>query len=157
MALPSLAAVSDLAGWIGRAIPDNDPRAGAVLSQASNRVRRVTGQTWVDDAGALTNVPDIVRDVVVRVAARVWMNPEGLDSVTLDDGTKRWGTVRGLALTDGDLADLSQWLPKTDLGGFGTISTHRGDPIPTTTYVPTAPEPSGEPFPWYSTDDPLAQ
>lgn len=157
MALPSLATVSDLAAWVGRDIPESDPRAGAVLSHASTRVRTFARQTWTDDADALTDVPDIVRDVTVRVAARAWRNPEDLDSVTLDDGTKRWGSVRGLVLTDEDREDLREYLPGngTALSGFGVIATNRGEPVNGTLYVPTAPEPSGEPFPWYDADDPL--
>lgn len=156
MALPSLATVSDLAAWVGRAIPDNDPRAGAVLSHASTRVRAyVRPLTWVDDQGALDDVPDIVRDVVVRVAARAWRNPEDLDSVTLDDGTKRWGSVRGLVLTEEDREDLDQFRTGSALpSGIGTVTTYRGDiPADDTIYVPTGPPPSGYPFPWYSTDD----
>lgn len=157
MALPSLAAVSDLAAWVGQAIPDADPRAGAVLSHASTKVRSFTGQTWVDDTNTLTDVPDAVAQVVVRVASRAWLNPEGLDSVTLDDGTKRWGSLRGLVLTDEDRDDLSEFVPiggRTQ--GFGVIATTRGDdPAFSTLYVPTAPEPSGEPFPWYDANDPL--
>lgn len=156
MALPSLATVSDLAAWVGRDIPANDPRAGAVLSHASTRVRAyVRPVTWVDETGSLTDVPDAVRDVVVRVAARAWRNPEDLDSVTLDDGTKRWGSVRGLVLTTEDREDLDQFRSGSTLpNGIGTVSTYRGDDFSDDTiYVPTAPEPAGYPFPWLSTDD----
>ena len=156
MALPPLAAVSDLAVWVGRAIPDNDPRAGAVLSHASTRVRTyVRPVTWTDAQGALTEVPDIVRDVVVRVAARAWRNPEDLDSVTLDDGTKRWGNVRGLVLTEEDREDLDQFRTGSALpNGIGTVSTYRDDGgLDDTVYVPTGPPPAGYPFPWYSADD----
>lgn len=153
MALPPLAQVSDLAAWLGRSIDSADPRAGAVLSQASNRVRAYTHQTWVDDAGALTDVPDVVRDVTVRVAARVWRNPEGLDSITLDDGTKRWGSIRGLAFDDDDLADLSGYVINPRPSGLGILSTYRDERRGSTIYVPTAPSPSGDPFPFFSADD----
>lgn len=159
MALPPLADVSDLAAWVGRDIPDADPRAGAVLSHASTRVRAyVRPVTWTDESGTLLEIPDIVRDVVVRVAARAWRNPEDLDSVTLDDGTKRWGSVRGLILTDEDRQDLDQFRSGSALpAGIGTVSTYRGDaPFDDTLYVPTAPEPSGYPFPWYAAGDLLA-
>lgn len=156
MALPPLAQVSDLAAWVGREIPADDPRAGAVLSHASTRVRAYVRPTaWVDTNGALTEVPDIVRDVTVRVAARAWRNPEDLDSITLDDGTKRWGSVRGLVLTDEDREDLDEFRTGSALPvGIGTVSTYRGDlALTDTIYVPTGPPPSGHPFPFLSPDD----
>ena len=157
MALPPLATVNDLSAWIGRSLTDTGEtmRAEAVLSHASTRVRTYVGQSWVDESGELGDVPDVVRDVTVRVAARAFRNPEDLDSVTLDDGTKRWGAVRGLALTDEDREDLAAFLDKTLPAGLGVLSTTRDDPAGSTLYVPTAPEPSGYPFPWYDADDPL--
>lgn len=146
MASRALAEVVDLAGWLGREISDLDPRARAVLSHASTRVRTYAQKTWDDET-----IPDVVRDVTVRVAARAWRNPEDLDSVTLDDGTKRWGSVRGLALTDEDRADLEQFRSKAALpSGLGVVGTYRGDAVIDTVYVPTGPPPSGYPFPWYS-------
>lgn len=153
MALPSLAQVGDLAAWVGKVIPPADPRAGAVLSHASNRVRTYCGQTWVKEDESLDDVPDTVRDVVVRVAARVWWNKEELDSVTVDDGTKRWGSTRGLVLTDEDREDLAPFRVAGTPRGMGILSTYRDDPATSTIYVPTAPEPSGYPFPFLSSDD----
>ena len=157
MSLPPLAVVSDLAAWVGRTIASDDPRAGAVLSHASTRVRTYTGQTWVDDTtGALATVPDVVRDVVVRVAARAYCNPEDLDSVTLDDGTKRWGSVRGLVLSDEDREDLAAYRAVSSVPqGIGVVSTTRGEDYSDTVYVPTGPPPAGYPFPWYDADDPF--
>lgn len=155
MALPPLAEVSDLAAWVGRTISDDDPRAGAVLSHASTRVRTYTGQTWVDDNNVLEDVPDAVAEVTVRVAARAWRNPEDLDSVTLDDGTKRWGSVRGLVLTDEDREDLAEWRGDEAPAGIGVLGTYRDDWTDDTIYVPTGPAPSGYDFPWYAADDPF--
>lgn len=156
MALPPLADVSDLAAWVGREIPDADPRAGAVLSAASALVRAFTAQTWVDDAGQLDAVPDEVAAVTVQVAARVWVNPSGLESVTLDDGTRRWGSAGGLGvyLTESEKEILSAHIE----GGspdLGTVSFATGTVGNRTVYVPTGPPPSGQPFPWYSADDPM--
>lgn len=158
MALPPLAAVSDLAAWVGRTISDTDPRAGAVLSHASTRVRTYTRKSWLTQSGVLDDVPDAVRDVTVRVAARAWRNPEDLDSITLDDGTKRWGSTRGLALTDEDKEDLADFRGESAPSGLGVVSTYRGDEFGSDTiYVPTGPPPSGYPFPWYASDDPLVR
>ena len=157
MALPPLAEVSDLAAWVGRAIPDADPRAGAVLSHASTKVRAYTRNEWMDEAGSVLAdpLPDVISQVAVRVAARAYRNPEDLDSVTLDDGTKRWGSIRGLVLTDEDKSDLSEYRSDSLPSGIGTIGTYRDDSAYLeTNYVPTGPPPAGYPFPWYA-DDPL--
>jgi hypothetical protein len=154
MALPPLALVSDLAAWVGREIPENDPRAGAVLSASSALVRSYTGQTWVDESEALTEVPDVVSAVVVQVAGRVWVNPGGLVSATIDDGTRRWGEAgsAGLYLTAHEKDVLGDYVEggQSDLG---TLSVSRGRIGLDTIYVPTAPEPSGPPFPWYDAED----
>lgn len=154
MALPPLAQVSDLAAWVGASIDDADPRAGAVLSAASALVRAHTGQTWVAN-DALEGVPEVVSAVVVQVAARVWLNPAGLTSVTVDDATRRWGEsgTAGLFLTPAErdtLADFSESGRPSDIG---VLSTTRGPLGGDTIYVPTGPPPSGPPFPWYSTED----
>jgi len=155
MALPPLASKSDLSAWLGRAIPGDDQRAGAVLSHASTRVRTYMRMTWVKEDGSLDDVPDVVRDVVVRVASRAWRNPEDLDSITLEDGTKRWGAARGLMLTDEDREDLdSLRASSTGPTGLGVVETYRGDALgDNTVYVPTGPAPSGYPFPYLTTDD----
>lgn len=155
MALPSLAEVGDLASWVGQSIDSEDPRAKAVLSAASALVRAHTGETWVDDTQALTEVPDMVAVVVVQVAARVWLNPAGLTSVTVDDATRRWGesgTV-GLYLTEAEKATLADYSATGLPDDLGTISVTRGTLPANSVYVPTAPGPSGPPFPWYAADD----
>ena len=150
MALFPLAEVSDLAAWVGQAIPDSDPRAGAVLSAASALVRSYAGVTWEGVAA-----PEDVSAVVVQVASRVWLNPNGVVSVTLDDGSLRWSeaSAAGLYLTDADKAVLSSYQTQgADSFGLGTVSMAGGSTVNDTTYVPTGPPPSGYPFPWYSTE-----
>ena len=155
MAQPPLAAVSDLAAWVGQDIPAADPRAGAVLSAASALVRGYTGQTWLKDDGSLDDVPDDVNAVTVQVAARVWLNPGGLESATLDDATRRWGAAGGLGLrlTDADKEALAGHVTGTP-ADLGTVSFTTGATPAATIYVPTGPPPSGDPFPWYAADDP---
>lgn len=153
MALPPLATVSDLAAWVGQEIPDADPRAGAVLSAASALVRSFAGKTWVVDGELAPDRPDILAAVVVQVAGRVWVNPDGLTSVTIDDGTRRWETKSGLRLTEDEKDALS---PYAEVGprGLGVLSTTRdGLGFGSTIYVPTGPPPSGPPFPWYSAEE----
>ena len=148
MALPPLADVDMLAAWVGQDVLD-PRRAEAVLSAASAVVRAEAGQTWTDDAGAPLEVPDDVAAVVVQVAARVWHNPAGLQSVTVDDATRRWSDSggAGLYLTDGERAILARYREAGAPSGLGVLSTTRGEETLDTLYVPT--EPPGEPFPWY--------
>jgi hypothetical protein len=151
MASLPLADVSALAAWVGQDIDLADPRAEAVLSAASTLVRAHTGQTWETATGAPLDVPEVVSVVTVQVAARVWNNPDGLTSVTVDDGTRRWGDGGGaLRLTDAD----REALRPHKVGGnssIGSLSVAAGSGSLDTIYVPTAPAPSGYPFPWYST------
>lgn len=155
MALLPLATVGDLAAWVGQPILDADARAEAVLSAASAIVRAYAGQTWMVDPAVLGDVPDDVSAVTVQIAARVWMNPSGLESVSIDDATRRWGSggSAGLRLTETEKAILDAYRdgPSADIG---TISiTADGNTSTNTIYVPTGPPPSGSPFPWYSADE----
>lgn len=156
MALPPLAAVSDLAAWVGQDIPNSDPRAGAVLSAASALVRAEAGTTWVDDQDALTTVPDEVAAVVVQVASRVWSNPTGATAWTKGPFSERYSedVALGLYLTDAERAILARYRPSGTPSGLGVLSTTRGEDGSDTVYVPTGPLPSGYPFPWYGADDP---
>ena len=156
MALPPLALPSDLAAWVGQTIPFDDPRAEAVLSASSALVRSYTGQTWVDGAGELDDVPDVVASVVIQVAARVWANPNGVVAATLDDGSLRWSEANasGLILTDADKAVLAAYQEQgSESFGLGTISLAGGSRANDTIYVPTGPPPAGYPFPWYSAEE----
>lgn len=149
MALPPLASVDALGAWTGLNIDPLDQRAKAVLSAASALVRNYTGQTWVDDAGALSGVPDVAEAITVQVAARVWANPAGLTSITADDTTRRWGEsgASGLYLTAQEKDALGAVMAGDAPLGIGTISVARGN-VGSTGYVPTSP--SGPPFPWYA-------
>lgn len=149
MALPPLASESDLAAWVGQTIESDDPRAGAVLSAASALVRSYAGQEWADE------VPDVVTAVTVQVAARVWLNPNGAVSAAIDDGALRWSeaSAAGLYLTEADKAVLGTYQEAGESSGLGTLSMAGGSMLDDTIYVPTAPAPSGNPFPWYSAED----
>jgi hypothetical protein len=88
--LPALADIDALEAWTGDTIPDDDPRALAVLAAASALVRSETRRTWLDDMGALAAVPDELGMVVVQVAARKWLNPEDVIQDGTGPFTARW-------------------------------------------------------------------
>lgn len=156
MALPPLAQVSDLAAWVGQTIESADPRAGAVLSAASALVRSYTGENWVATDEAPLEVPADVAAIVVQVAGRVWLNPDALESFSIDDSTRRWGAggSAGLHLTAAEKDILGGYRQGGVSTGLGTIGVTRGDISGATGFVPTAPTPAGYPFPWYSADGP---
>lgn len=108
--LPPLAA--DLAAWTGETIesPDGSARASAVLSAATALVRSYAGLAWDDDS-----VPDVVHAVVVQVAARVWMNPNGLVQESVDDYSRRFtdDASAGLFLTDAERTILNLYRTTT--------------------------------------------
>lgn len=156
MALPPLAAVQDLADRAGSPIEGAAAiaQAGAVLSTASALVRSYTGQSWVGTDGILGDVPDAAMRVTVDIAFRVWTNPDGLVGDSIDDASRRWSerSGDGFYLTTGNRLMLDGL--RTARRGIWTLGTTRGDTtVGDTIYVPTAPEPSGLPFPLYSADD----
>lgn len=108
MALPPLATADELADEVDDEAAKTSPRAARLLSRASALVRAYTGQTWVDDSGALTDVPDAAREVVLAAAARAWRNPEGYVQDTTGPFTVRWSerSAEGIYLTEDEKAML---------------------------------------------------
>ena len=130
-ALPALADIDALEAWTGDTIPDDDPRALAVLAAASSLVRSETRHTWLDDVGALVAVPDELGMVVVQVAARKWLNPEDVIQDGTGPITSRWSELagQGIYLTDTERAICARhrqqstgvWSLGTTRLGPGTI------------------------------------
>lgn len=118
--LPPL--VDTLAAWVGQDIDPADLRAEAVLSAATALVRGYAGQAWDDDS-----VPDDVASIALQVAARVWHNPQGIVSETIDDYSRRWGgdgESSGLFLTDFEKTILGRY--RTTTSGLWVQPTTQG-------------------------------
>jgi hypothetical protein len=141
--------VADLAAWVGQDIAPDDLRAGAVLSAASNLVAAYTGKDW-----STTEAPADVVDIVVQVAARVYLSPANPNVRNWNKGPFAEGyfdaAQNGLYLTDEEKTALNRF--RTAASGLGTLSVTRGEGGGDTIYVPTGPEPAGYPFPWYAAD-----
>ena len=153
MALTPLATVTDLAARAGEEIPADDPQAGSVLSMASALVRAYVGNDWAD-----VEIPDAATQVTVDVAYRVWTNPDGLVGDGIDDANRRWAessAAEGFYLTKANKLILDSLRTPAASRGIWTLGVEKGDAYLDTIYVPTAPEPSGYPFPWYAADDPM--
>lgn len=154
MAAPAtLAGVSDLADWIGESIdPDGDDgrRAVMCLRIASALVRNESGQTWLTDAGNLTDkVPEDAVMVTLYCASRVYDNRNAQTSGGLDDYSEGWKVDEsGAYLTASEKRMLSALKTGNSFGGLGTVSTTRGGFTPNASgWVPT-PTPDVM-FPWY--------
>lgn len=133
MALPALASVSALATWLHATIDDEDARAQAVLATASTLVRSRAGKNWVDAEGALeSDIPDGIGQVVVLVAARLWLNPTSATQTTTGPFAASWSS--GFELTDAEAAMVDDAIGATKIRGLGVISTTRS-PVGVETYV----------------------
>ena len=124
MAQPPFAEVSDLAAWVGQEIPGGDKRAAAVLLAASHAIISEVGTAVADEWEA---VPGDVNAITVQVAARVWFNPQGLVSDSIDDYSRRWSesSESGIYLTAGERDLLSKY--RTKPKGLWSLGTTRGD------------------------------
>lgn len=138
-----------LTAWVGENA-DTD-RGEALLSAASILVQAEVGGATVTDAW--TDVPAVVAQVVVQVAARVWFNPEGLAGDSIDDYSRRWSSIEesGVYLTASERDMLSPYRtsgPK----GLWVLGTTRGDYLETTQYLDVVGQPN-EPMPFLPTGE----
>lgn len=156
MALPPLATVTDLAGWVGDTIADADARALAVLRAASALVRAYTGQDWLDATDpTVADPPDAVHVVTLAVAGRAWQRPGDVESTTETAGpfgeTRRYvGDGGSLYLTKTDKLMLAPHRTRTT--GVSVLSTTRGEE-PHAAWYPV--EGTTMPFPLYAADESL--
>jgi hypothetical protein len=144
--------VDALAAWVGQTIASDDPRAAAVLSAASNLVTAYAGKVSEWTPGV--EVPADVGDIVVQVAARVYLSPPNSNVRQWTKGPFGEGyfdaAQNGLSLTSKEEATLDRF--RSTASGLGVLSVTRGEGLSDTIYVPTGPEPAGYPFPWYAAD-----
>jgi hypothetical protein len=104
--LPPLATITDLEARIGHPITDpaEQARANALLADASSLVRFAANQTWVDENGDLTVVPDLAVSITCQAALRGWFNPAGIEAAQLGAVSVRYG---GAWLNAQERQDLS--------------------------------------------------
>lgn len=126
-----IATVDDLTDWLGEDV-SNPGRAEAILAAASTLVRTRTGRSWVDADGVkLEDVTEddfeAVKTVVVQVAARVWLNPQGRTQQSagpFSESIAAWASL-GLSLTE----DEARMLPRNaeTRPQLWTLATTRSD------------------------------
>lgn len=115
---PPLASVEDLEYRLGRVFTvEERPRVEALLDDISAIVRTEAGVDWIDpETGELTDVPAVVRAVVLRVAERVMRNPQGFRSESAGDYSyQRPEAGIGLELTPAELRLIRRAVGRTGL------------------------------------------
>lgn len=141
MASSPLVEPATLASWLGVTFaPDSteESRAGTVIGVLSGFARSTAGQPdW-----NLTNVPEDVSAVVLMVAVRNWVNPDGKTSVTIEDITRRW--ENGTLFSDAELATFKRYR-KGGSGGLSSVQFTRGGSTPS----PSTPVVGGQPVVLY--------
>lgn len=130
--LPLLAGVDDLRIWMGIEIPvSSTPRAAAILAAASTVVRRETLSLWVDEEGELDPGTDelrweAVQQVTVRVAERVYKNPDGNKQEStgpFSRSVEAWASL-GCVLSDDEKKLLTGSGP---VSGISVLTLTRGE------------------------------
>lgn len=80
--------MEELAERFGTDVYPDSPdgiRAAAALADASALIRAVAGITWADEHDELLDVPDIINQITLGVALRVFRNPDGYSQATAGD------------------------------------------------------------------------
>ncbi|BAQ32086.1 hypothetical protein [Bifidobacterium scardovii] len=136
-ALPPFADETALGEWLGEDITDEKDvkRAQRCLRAASNRIRRYTKRSWVDENNKLVDpLPEDIEDVTLACAGRFYSNPEGETSWSrqIDDGMdggSRKVDEAGLYLTASEMQTLDDLIADQSplIGGLGVISTTRDE------------------------------
>jgi hypothetical protein len=97
---PPLATLEQLGARLGQSFPVNgqtgEPttadgmRAGAALNDASNLIRAIAGEDWLDDTGAVADVPYTIQTITLSVAQRAYVNPNGAVQASVGDASVTW-------------------------------------------------------------------
>jgi hypothetical protein len=121
--LPPLAPFSALVRKLGYTPEDEEEtRAESILSEASELIRDVAGEDWVDDNGVLTNVPRRVAQICVSVAYRAFTNPEALTQRTIGDSSKSFDRAQREGGEAVYLTDAEEKAVRKAAGSSGMVS-----------------------------------
>jgi len=154
--LPALASVDDLALRLGVTLAGAEAeRAAAILADASALIRSEASRDWVDDEGALLDVPAVVESVALSVAYRAFRNPDGVSQTSLGDASVSYDRGSGQAavyLTRDERRTVRRAAGTTAVGAIELTSpwalTFRSYPV--SVAGGGDPLPLG-PFPWETT------
>lgn len=141
MPLPALSTVAAMEVRLGEEVgsisgADLD-RATKSLEDASTFIRTVAQRNWIDSAGALLNVPDVIVAICTRAAIRDYRNPDGVVNEQLGQGAYGYTYAEGqstIYLTDDEVEMIraAATAPDPDdpaawngTGSIGTPSAYR--------------------------------
>lgn len=97
--LPPLASLGGfLTRYSGVVATADAARVAALLDDASALVREVAGSDYVDDDGALDDVPAVLAVIVTEVARRAYDNPQALTGETVGNYSWRGARTTGSSL-----------------------------------------------------------
>ena len=126
---PPFATVEDLAQ---RGVDVSDEsRAEGTIDDVSNLVHEVSSQVWIvvdgDGLSLSPDVPPVIRTITIKACRRALVNPNSLDSLTLEDFGYKFRPA------DGDVyltrAERSQIRAAAGKPSIGTIRGESLDPL----------------------------
>ena len=143
--LPALVSLDDFALRVGGVSASDEERAQAMLDDASALVRAEAGtEDWVDDDGALEDVPGVIVAVVVAVAIRAFRNPDGVRQESIGTYSVSYAdSSTAVFLTEGERRAIRRAVGMSGIGSVlleGEWTVH-----PAAVYVPV--EGGGDDFP----------
>ncbi|WP_435109395.1 hypothetical protein [Nocardiopsis synnemataformans] len=124
--LPLLVTLKEFGEWVGEGDLTDNTQAEMVVRAVSGLVRGEARRTWVDEDGALVEVPENVRTIVFEAAARRWRNLEGYTSETDGDYTYRQEAENASVYLNEDEKDILARL-RRPRSGLWTLATTRGE------------------------------
>lgn len=130
MARPALATVDDLERLLGEDVGEEESatyiQATARLEQASAIVRAFSGETWLDDSGDLSGVPDDIPGVVAGMVERASRNPAGVVQEQAGPFARSFGSDAAQRIY---LSKMDRLVIRAAIGSTGvrTIGTTRGN------------------------------
>lgn len=139
--LPALVSLHQFADRLPGGVDGDEARAQAALDDASAEVRAAVDgeETWVDEDGLLTEVPDIVQVVTIAVARRAFVNPEGISQESVAAYGVSYATGSGdVYLTRKERQKVRR---AVGLSSLGTIEL--GSPHPLADALPGGVQPKG--------------
>jgi len=151
--LPPLASLEALSLRLGVTLAGAEAdRAGAILDDASALVRSEAGRDWVDDEGALADVPAVVESVTLAVAYRAFRNPDGVSQTSLGDASISYDRGDGQAAVYLTRDERRSVRRAAGTSAIGTVELASPWGMPQSNY-PVAASGGGDslpigPFPW---------
>lgn len=142
--LPALVSLDDFALRVGGLSAADEDRAQACLDDASALIRAEAGtEDWVDDDGALEEVPGAIVAVCAAASIRAFRNPDGVRTETIGTYSVAYAdTSTAVFLTEGERRIIRR---AAGLSGIGSVQLEGEWSLGEAVYVPV--DRGGDDFP----------